>query len=131
MTGVQMDQKSPMEVSFLLVEELIKRGAACKWARTNALILPFARSNPIERYYRSSAGSSTGFPYMWSKYFSSHMSAEEAISSRISTGIPIAPVKAYGVTQVWLQLAVSRFLAWLYWTCTYRYVGALVRWLLT
>jgi hypothetical protein len=42
-----------------------------------------------------------------------------------------APVKAYGVTQVWLQLAVSRFLAWLYWTCTYRYVGALVSWLLT
>jgi hypothetical protein len=40
-------------------------------------------------------------------------------------------MKAYGVRQVWLQLAVSRFLAWLYWTCTYRYVGTLVRWLLT
>ena len=44
----------------------------------------------------------------------------------MATGIPIAPVKAYGVTQVRLQLAVSRFLAWLYWTGTYRYVGALV-----
>ena len=39
------------------------------------------------------------------------MPAEETTSYQIGTGIPIAPVKACGVTQLWLQLAVLRFLA--------------------
>src|SRR5690349_14192595 len=97
-----------------------------KWARTHALI-PFPLPRSIQtKIYRSAARQLDWFSIHVAHYFSPLIFAEETRSSRIATGIPIAPVKAYGVTQVRLQLAVSRFLAWLYWTGTYRYVGALV-----
>ena len=92
---------------------------------------PFAKSlrtRTIKRPdFRSVAWQLDWFSIHVAEYFSLYMPAEETTSSRMGTGIPIAPVEAYGVTQVWLQLAVSRFLAWLYWACAYRYVRALVR----
>jgi len=54
----------------------------------------------IAKIYRSAAWQLEWFSLHVAEYFSPHTPAEKTASSRIDTGIPIARVKAYGVTQV-------------------------------
>jgi hypothetical protein len=136
MTAAQtLTEKRDVQVHIapeILSSSTYRGGLGSKWARTNALIrIPSQGASERERLnvqiFRSVAWQLDWFSIHVAEYFSLYMPAEETTSSRMGTGIPIAPVEAYGVTQVWLQLAVSRFLAWLYWACAYRYVRALVR----